>query len=190
MNGKWRHSYLFWCCILRRSGITLQIQKISQCMQSILHFPSLFMPSLYPTVFTDEAMFLCILLYLFVDGSLQLWVACFIKLDAWEEVLNQTQEERLILINLTNTMTKVSITYTQKTENNSSLNPTNGTSCLFKLLFCNTKNQSIGCCTSLKTDQLGEIHVPEDSHDNGGLGITGVGSLGCSQGSQHWQDVP
>lgn len=41
--------------------------------------------------------------YLTVDGSLQFWVASFIKLDAWEEVLNQAQEERLILIDLTNT---------------------------------------------------------------------------------------
>lgn len=38
--------------------------------------------------------------HLTVDGSLQLWVAGFIELDSWKEVLDQAQEERLVFIDL------------------------------------------------------------------------------------------
>lgn len=38
--------------------------------------------------------------HLTVDGSLQLWIAGFIELDSWKEVLDQAQEERLVFIDL------------------------------------------------------------------------------------------
>lgn len=39
--------------------------------------------------------------YLTVNCSLEFRIASFIELNAWEKILNQTQEEWLILINLT-----------------------------------------------------------------------------------------
>lgn len=39
------------------------------------------------------------------------------------------------------------------------------------------------------TDQLREIHVPEDPHDDGRLRVLGVGPLCGAQGSQHRQNV-
>lgn len=51
---------------------------------------------------------------------------------------------------------------------------------LMTLSFCRLNKFIVEGLYFFHTDQFGKIHVPEDPHNNGGLRVTGVGSLGCS----------
>ena len=76
------------------------------------------------------------LLHLVVNGCLDLRIASLVQHDAWEEVIDETYEERLILIH-----------------------------------------------------QLGQVHVPQDSHDNCALAVCWASPLHAAQGAQHREDV-
>ena len=74
--------------------------------------------------------------HLVFNSSLYVRVAALVERHPGEEILDEGEEERLILIH-----------------------------------------------------QLGEVHVPEYAHDDGGLTVLGVGALGGAQGTQHGQNV-